>query len=142
MVNLGPLDPQGYPDVQAIQDTQRQVLGLAPKYADKKAAPGGEHNYDFNDWWEQYVTEPIAAANPTPEPKTIPLTANMPPMQDKYDWGSSDMFDDNDVNMWRVFAYIIMAGLCMVVALYAVAALLAVIFLAMVVGVAWLGLKR
>lgn len=142
MVNLGPLDPQAYPDVQAIQDTQRQVLGLAPQYADKKAAPGGEHNYDFNDWWEQYVTEPIAAANPTPEPKTIPLTANMPPVQDKYDWGSSDMFDDNEVNMWRVFAYIIMAGLCMVVALYAVAALLAVIFLAMVVGVAWLGLKR
>lgn len=142
MVNLGPLDPQGYPDVQAMQDTQRQVLGLSPQYADKKAAPGGEHNYDFNDWWEQYVTEPIAAANPTPEPKTIPLMANMPPVQDKYDRGSSDTFDDNDVNLWRVFAYIIMVGLCTVVALYAVAALLAVIFLAMVVGVAWLGLKR
>ena len=132
MVNLGPLDP----------NTQRQVLGISPQYADKKAAPGGEHNYDFNDWWEQYVTEPIAAANPVPEPKTIPLTANMPPVQDKYDWGSSTTLDDNEVNLWRVFAYIIMAGLCTVVALYAVAALLAVIFLAMVVGVAWLGLKR
>lgn len=132
MVNLGPLGP----------DTQRQVLGLSPQYADKKAAPGGEHNYDFNDWWEQYVTEPIAAANPVPEPKTIPLTANMPPVQDKYDWGSSTTLDDNEVNLWRVFAYIIMAGLCTVLALYAVAALLAVTFLAMVVGVAWLGLKR
>lgn len=132
MVNLGPLD----------QNTQRQPLGLAPRYADKKAAPGGEHNYDFEDWWEQYVTEPIAAANPEAGVKTVPLIKDVPPVQDKYDWGSSDMFDDNEVNMWRVFAYIIMAGLCMVVALYAMAALLAVIFLAMVVGVAWLGLKR
>lgn len=124
-------------------DADTRVLGLAPQYTDKKAAPGGEHNYDFNDWWEQYVTEPIAAAGPVPEPKTFPLTANMPPTKDDfYDWGSSTTLEDNDVDLWKVFAYIIMAGLCTVVALYAVAALLAVIFLAMVVGVAWLGLKR
>lgn len=128
-------------------DADTRVLGLSPRYTDKKAAPGGEHNYDFNDWWEQYVTAPIEAANPRPEPKTIPLTKNAPPTTGRWEppaWlETEDIYaSDNEVNLWRVFAYIIMAGLCTVVALYAVAALLAVIFLAMVVGVAWLGLKR
>lgn len=133
-------EPQEYPDVREAQDTSRHVLGLAHPYSQGGVTPGVKHNHDFEDWWEQYVTAPIEAANPVREVKTIPLTKNMPRTEELVDWGSSD--DPNEVNMWRVFAYIIMGGMCAVLLFYALAAALAVIFLAIVVGAAWLGIKR
>lgn len=140
-------EPQDYPDTLQFMQTTDKVLGLAPRYRDGNLAPGNRHNYDFEDWWEQYVTAPIKAANPAPEPKTVPLTANMPPTTGTWEppsWAvTEDVYgSDNEVNMWRVFAYIIMGGMCAVILFYALAAALAVAFLALVVGVAWMGVAK
>lgn len=82
--------------------------------------------YEFDTWWEEYVNAPVKAANNLDgvETKVIPLTVNRLP----------EPTDDNEVDIWKVFAYLIMFVLGVVVVCYAFMAVLSVIFAAVVVA--------
>lgn len=101
------------------------TLKLAPQYAQDgpkfKADP-----YEFDTWWEQYVNAPVNAANNLDgvETKIIPLTTNRLP----------EPTQDQEVDIWKVFAYLIMFVLGAVVVLTGFMAVLSIIFAAVVVG--------
>lgn len=89
-------------------------------------------NYEFDTWWEDYVTAPVEAANNLDLPtKIIPLTSNMPQPEQS----------DTEVDVWKVFAYLIMITLSVVVVLYVVAAALAVALIALLLASAWVAKK-
>lgn len=117
------------PNGASNSDADTRVLPLAKSYSQGGYSPNPNGN--FETWWEDYVTAPIEAANDLDNTKSIPLTKNMP-VED---------VDGGEVDVWKVFAYLIMFSIGAVVLFYVLAAALAILFLALVVGGAWMARK-
>ena len=114
MVDIGPINPpRPEPD----------TLKLAPQYA-KDGPKFKADPYDFDNWWEQYVNAPVNAANNLDgvETKIIPLTANRLP----------EPTQDQEVDLWKVFAYLIMIVCGVVAVCVGFMAVLSVVFAAIV----------